>query len=158
MAPALELTPMTATCRSECCSAAPRFTVNELFERGFRRRRAAPLPLEGAACADSGGNFAQFSLAVAEGRIGAVNFRCASCATLIAYCELIAETVPGLTTEIARALSAEELISTLPGVPAHKHDRAVLAVAAFRAALASIPIEQGKPDHEGRLHLRHPAA
>jgi NifU-like protein involved in Fe-S cluster formation len=149
---------MTATCRADCCSATPRLTVSELFERGFRRRRAAPLPIEGAACTDAAGNFARFSLAVSDGRIGTAGFRCSSCATLIALCELIAETVPGFTPEIARALTAQELIATLPGVPAYKHDRAVLAVAAFRAALASIPLEQRKPNHEGRLHLRNPAA
>ncbi len=149
---------MTATCRAECCSATPRFTVSELFERGFHRRRLAPLPIEGGACADAAGNFARFSLAVTDGRIGAVRFHCSSCATLIAYCELIAAIVPGLTPEIARAVPAQQLIETLPGVPAYKHDRAVLAVAAFRAALASIPIEQREPNHEGRLHLRNPAA
>lgn len=149
---------MTATCRAECCSATPRLTVSELFERGFHRRRSAPLPIEGAACADVAGNFAQFSLAVTDGRIRSVVFHCSSCATLIAYCELIAETVPGFTPEAARALTTQQLVETLPGVPVYKHDRAVLAVAAFRATLASTSIEQGKPNHEGRLRLRNPAA
>jgi NifU-like protein involved in Fe-S cluster formation len=137
---------MTAPYPAECCSTTPRFTVNELFERGFRRRRAAPLPIEGAARTDVAGNFARFSLAVADGRIAAVGFRCASCATLIAYCELIAETVPGRTVEMARALTAQEAIATLPGIPSCKQDRAVLAVAAFRAALESIPIHQRKAE------------
>lgn len=149
---------MTATCRAACCSTVPRLTVSELFERGFRRRRAAPLPIEGDVCTDAVGNFARFSLALTDGRIAALGFRCSSCATLIAFCELIAETVPGFSPEIARALTANELTAALPGVPAYKHDRAVLAVAAFRAALASIPVAQGKPNHEGRLHLRNPAA
>jgi NifU-like protein involved in Fe-S cluster formation len=128
-------------------------TVSELFERGFHRRRATPLPIQGTACKDVAENFARFSLSVSNGRIGSVAFQCSSCATLIAYCELIAESTFGLTPEVARALSARQLIETLPGIPAYKHDRAVLAVAAFRAALASIPFEGAEPSHEGRLHL-----
>jgi hypothetical protein len=92
----------SATCREACCGATPRLTVSELFERGFRRRRAAPLPIEGARCSD------------------------------------------------------------VTGVPPLKRDRAVLAVAAFRAALLAAASSHpqtdiGKNDHESRLHLRHPA-
>lgn len=148
---------MTATCREACCSVMPRLTVSELFERGFRRNRVAPLPIQGGACIDAAGNFARFSLDVAGDRIGNIAFNASSCATLIAYCELIAETLPGMSREIARALTAQEIVESLPGVPAFKHERAVLAVAAFQAALASIPIENGDRHHESRLHLRHPA-
>jgi NifU-like protein involved in Fe-S cluster formation len=128
---------MTATCREACCSVMPRHTVSELFERGFRRNRAAPLPIEGAQLTDAEGNAARFSIDVADGRIVDVGFRVTSCATLIAYCELIAEIVPGFGLEIARELTATNLVEALPGVPALKRERAVLAVAAFRAALAS---------------------
>ena len=149
---------MTATCREACCSVMPRLTVSELFARGFRRRRDTPLAIEGDACSNDTGDFARFSLDVADGRIRAVGFRSSSCATLIAYCELIAETVPGFRREIADALTANELIESLPGVPAYKQDRAALALAAFRVALERIPNNQGEPDHESRLHLRNPAA
>jgi NifU-like protein involved in Fe-S cluster formation len=129
---------MTAPCREACCNVTPRLTVSELFERGFRRNRAAPLPIEGAAMRDADGNTARFSLTIAEGRIVEANFRVSSCATLIAYCELIAELVPGSQPDIARALTATELVDRLTGVPTLKRARALLAVAAFRAALAEI--------------------
>ncbi len=129
---------MTAPCRESCCNVTPRLTVSELFERGFRRNRAAPLPIEGAAMCDADGNTARFSLAIAEGRIVEANFRVSSCATLIAYCELIAELVPGSQPDIAQALTATELVDRLTGVPTLKRARALLAVAAFRAALAEI--------------------
>jgi NifU-like protein involved in Fe-S cluster formation len=128
---------MTAACREACCNAAPRRTVGELIERGFRRNRDAPLPIEGGACADADGNTARFSVEVADGRIVAAGFRASSCATLIAYCEFIAEVAPGFRLEIARGLTAANLVEGLPGVPALKHERAVLAVAAFRAAVAA---------------------
>jgi hypothetical protein len=152
---------MTASCREACCSVTPRRTVSELFERGLRRNRAAPLPIEGAALTDADGNAARFSLDVAGGKIVGAAFRASSCATLIAYCEYIAEAVPGFRLEIARDLTATNLVEGLPGVPALKRGRAVLAVAAFRAALAAASsLEQtdiGEIDNEGRLHFRHPA-
>jgi NifU-like protein involved in Fe-S cluster formation len=150
---------MTVTCRESCCSVTPRRTVSELFERGFRRNRAAPLPIEGAQLTDAEGNAARFSLEVADGRVAGLGFRATTCATLIAYCELIAEIVPGSRLEIARELTAANLVDALPGVPALKRERAMLAIAAFRAALitASSPEQTAEPRNEGRLHLRHPA-
>ena len=150
---------MTATCREACCSVTPRHTVSELFERGFRRNRAAPLPIEGAQLTDAEGNTARFSIDVADGKIAGLGFRATSCATLIAYCELIAEIVPGFRLDIAREMTATNLVAALPGVPALKRERAVLAVAAFRSALASYLeiVETGEPCNEGRLHLRHSA-
>jgi NifU-like protein involved in Fe-S cluster formation len=136
---------MTATCREACCSVMPRLTVSELFERGFRRIREAPLPVEGGACSDAEGNSARFSLDMSGGRIAGIGFKASSCATLIAYCELIAETLPGMSRDIARSLSPHEIVEALPGVPPLKHERAILAIAAFRAALESIPNETGGP-------------
>src|SRR5262245_13354401 len=124
------------TCRDACCSTTPRVSVSELFERGFRRNRAAPLPILGAELSDTEGNTARFSLAVTSERIVATNFRASSCATLIAYCEFIAELVPGSRLDIVAALTAADLVQAVPGVPALKRGRAVLAIAAFRAALA----------------------
>jgi NifU-like protein involved in Fe-S cluster formation len=149
---------MTATCREACCSVTPRHTVSELFERGFRRNRAAPLPIEGAQLSDAEGNAARFSIDLTEGKIAGVGFRATSCATLIAYCEFIAESVPGFRLEIARELTATNLVESVPGVPALKRERAMLAIAAFRAALttASSLEQTGESRNEGRLHLRHP--
>ena len=149
---------MTATCREACCSVTQRHTVSELFERGFRRNRAAPLPIEGAQLTDAEGNAARFSIDIADGKIAGVGFRATSCATLIAYCEFIAESVPGFRIEIARELTAANLVEALPGVPALKRERAMLAIVAFRAALTTAsPLEQnGESRNEGRLHLRHP--
>jgi len=149
---------MTATCREACCNVTPRLTVTELFERGFRRSREAPLPIQGATCAGADDNTAAFSLDVAGGRIVAVRFRASCCATLMAYCEFIAEIAPGFGIAIAQELTATNVVEGVPGVPALKRDRAVLAVAAFRAALAATDeLHRGASNNESRLHLRHPA-
>src|SRR5262245_19787838 len=127
---------MTAPCREACCSVTPRLTVSDLFERSFRRNRTAPLPIEVAPFADADGNTARFSVDVTGDTIAGVSFRASSCATLIAYCEFLAEVTPGFRLDIASAFTAASLVEALPGVPALKRARAVLAVAAFRAALA----------------------
>ena len=149
---------MTATCREACCNVTPRLTVAELFERGFRRNREAPLPIEGAACMGPENNAVSFSLDAADGKITAIGFRATTCATLIAYCEFIAAITPGFRLEIAHGLTAENLIEGLPGVPALKRDRALLAIAAFRSALlAAEELQRGVTSDESRLHFRHPA-
>jgi len=150
---------MTATCREACCSVTPRLSVTELFERGFRRLREAPRAIAGASCRGADGNTAIFSLDIADGRIVAVGFHASCCATLIAYCEYLVEITPGFQLAIARELTAANLVDSVPGVPALKRDRAVLAIAAFRAALAAADApQQGAPIDESRLHLRHPAS
>jgi NifU-like protein involved in Fe-S cluster formation len=126
---------MTAPCREACCSVAPRLSVTELFERGFRRNRETARTIAGPTCTGAEDNTASFSLDIEAGRIAAVGFRASCCATLIAYCQYIAEVTPGFELAIARELSAANLVNSLPGVPALKRDRAVLAIAAFRSAL-----------------------
>jgi NifU-like protein involved in Fe-S cluster formation len=149
---------MTATCREACCNVTPRLTVAELFERGFRRSREEPLAIEGETCTGAEGNDASFSLDAPDGKITAVSFRASCCATLIAYCEFIAEIAPGFRLEIAQGLTGANLVEGLPGVPALKHDRAILAIAAFRAALIKAEeLQRGVSTDESRLHLRHPA-
>ena len=126
---------MTAACRESCCSVTPRFTVAELFERGYRRGRAAPFDIEGDAVTDAEGNSARFSIALDGTRLAEIRFRTSSCTTLIAYGEALAELLPGLDAGLAAQFTPVELVAALPGVPSLKQNRAVLAVAAFRAAL-----------------------
>ena len=151
---------MTATCREACCSVTPRLSVTELFERGYRRSRETPRAIEGESCIGAEGNEASFSLDIdtPDGKIAAISFRASCCATLIAYCEFIAGIAPGFRLEIARGLTAANLVEAVPGVPPLKRDRALLAIAAFRAALlAAEELQRGVSTYESRLHLRHPA-
>jgi NifU-like protein involved in Fe-S cluster formation len=133
---------VTAACREACCSVTPRFTVAELFERGFRRNRAAPLAIEGEAVRDAEGNSARFSIELDGGKLGEIRFRVSTCTTLIAYSEALAELLPGLDADLAAQFAPDELVGALPGVPALKQPRAILAVAAFRAALLAARTRQ----------------
>jgi NifU-like protein involved in Fe-S cluster formation len=128
---------MSALRRTGCCSVVPRMSVSELFERGYRRSRAAPFAAEGERIAIADGNWTRFSVEAMGGTLACVSFRASTCATLIAYCELIAELIPGFAPEVAAEMTADELITALPGVPPQKHDRAVAAIAALRSALVA---------------------
>jgi NifU-like protein involved in Fe-S cluster formation len=138
---------MTAACREACCSVTPRFTVAELFERGFRRNRATPFDIEGSVVADAEGNYARFSLAIERSKLTGLSFRVSSCTTLIAYSEALAELLHGLDAGLAAQFTPRELVAALPGVPALKQGRAVLAVAALRAAF--IAAETNSIAHQG---------
>jgi NifU-like protein involved in Fe-S cluster formation len=133
---------MTAACREACCSVAPRFTVAELFERGYRRNRAEPLALEGETVADAEGNNARFSVDLDGGRLAEIRFRASSCTTLIAYSEALAELLAGFDAAMAAQYAPQDLVAALPGVHPLKKNRAVLAVAALRAALLRIPTDE----------------
>ena len=149
-------------CVMTCCGVAPRRNVSDLFDRGRRRARQAALSIEGDERRDANGLAVRFSLAVADGRIAKAGFKATTCITLIAYCELIVELTAGQDIRQAARLSVAEVISELPDVPALKRDRAPLATAAFRDALAAAWTEPSSnrtngENHEGRLHLRHAA-
>lgn len=150
---------MDDDCPMACCHATPRRTVSELFDRGLRRSRQAPLAIAGAPH-HLNGFTAAFSIDTDGGTLTGVRFKASTCITLVAYCELIAEMMAGETIAAALALAPADLVAELSDVPALKRDRAPLAIVAFREALASIssdyPITTGE-QNESRLHLRHVA-
>ncbi|HEX5777507.1 MAG TPA: iron-sulfur cluster assembly scaffold protein [Xanthobacteraceae bacterium] len=143
---------MTAACREACCSVTPRFAVAELFERGFRRNRQEPLAVQGETIVDAEGNSARFSVQLDGGKIAELRFRASSCTTLIAYSEALAELLTGFDAAMAAQYAPQNLVAALPGVHPLKQNRAVLAVAALRAALLTAathhtarPRESGDP-------------
>jgi hypothetical protein len=120
-----------------CCGGAARPpTLTDYIDRGLRRRRAGPLPIAGAVRRDDDGRFARFSVLVSGGVIADVAFEATSCVTLVAYCELAAQRVTGLTLRVAaRAIQVQALQAGLPLVPAGKRERARLAAQALMATV-----------------------
>lgn len=119
-----------------CCGARGQLSVHECFQRGLRTRRQPPLPHVGERVARADGLWACFSFARSGGVLTAVRFECSSCTTLVAYCQALCELIPGADAGAESALDPRELIRCLPGVPGSRQDRAVLALAALRAALS----------------------
>jgi NifU-like protein involved in Fe-S cluster formation len=140
-----------------CCGVARRHQVSDLFDRGFRRSRESPLPLQGAAQIHADGLAARFSVAMNGATLAAIRFRVSTCVTLVAFCELINELMTGQDIDRAARLSPHDLIAALPEVPPLKRDRALLAITAFRGALAAASMTQNGESHESRIHLRHAA-
>lgn len=126
--------------REECYGAPARRSVSQCFDRGLVRARSPELAIRGEGRTDpASGLAARFSIEVGDGTVRRVGFRASTCVTLVAYCEALAERATGLRLDEAARLGAAQLIDLLPGVPPLRRDRAALAVAAFRAALAAAP-------------------
>ena len=122
--------------RSACCASSPRISILDYIDRGLMRNRREPLPIIGDVQRDRSGRAAQFSLQVENDVIHALSFKVSTCVTLVAYCELLAEWVTGLTLrEAATRARPAELAVAFPGVPALKRDRALLATAALQASI-----------------------
>ena len=103
--------------------------------RGFRRNGGPLLAIVGRVAHDGHGRTAQFSVEVEDGVLKAVSFKVSTCATLIAYCEFVAEGITGATLSQAAALTPEQVIAPLKGIPPHKHDCARFAITALRTAV-----------------------
>ena len=120
-----------------CCNGAPArpLRLHDCLERGLRTRRAPPLPHTGEWIETPLGLRARFSLAVRDGTIAEARFEATPCATLVAYCQALAEYAADCPLDATPGLDAEALVASLEGVPPARQDRAVIAVAALRATL-----------------------
>lgn len=70
--------------------------------------------------------------------VAEADYRATTCATLLAYCELLSRMVRGKRTAEALGIRAQDLIQRVRGVPPYRHSRAALAIAALRAALTEV--------------------
>ena len=126
------------TVRKDGTGAGPS-SVYVYFERGLRREQAVRLSHQGPVCGSEPRLAVQFSLEVEADHVRRVGFSAATCVTLVAYSELLAELVTGRPVPEARRLTGADLIAALPGVHLLKQDRAHLVARAFRAALETSP-------------------
>jgi NifU-like protein involved in Fe-S cluster formation len=78
----------------------------------------------------------RFHAEVDDGRVTALQYEATSCATLVAYAELLGDLAAGEQAAQAARITAQRLVATLPGVPAARHDRAELVIRAWWSALA----------------------
>lgn len=126
-----------------CCGATGHRSPSlpECLERGLRTRRAPPLPVVGTWVETPQALRARFSLAIHDDTITEARFEATPCATLVAYCEALAEHEAGRALGEVPSLDAKGLVALLKGVPPGRRDRAVIAVAALRAATLSLPQE-----------------
>ena len=121
-----------------CCGGTTRLTVSDYSALGLKRQRSRGAGVRGKQLETGDGLSARFRVAVEGGRIAAVSFRCTTCVTLVAYCELLCQRAEHRSLRTALRLSPGDLATTLTDVPPAKRDRALLATSAFQSAIARV--------------------
>jgi nitrogen fixation NifU-like protein len=84
------------------------------------------------------GDILRLSVLVNEGRIQDARFKVRGCVASIACGSLLTELVRGKTLEEADCISADEVISTIGGLPPESGHAGVLAEDALKAALKAV--------------------
>ena len=110
----------------------------ELLDHFENPRNSGELPdstaqvrLENPAC----GDVLELAVKVADGRITAIRFRAKGCVPAMACGSAITELVKGRRMEDARALSKEDLLRAVGGLPSASGHAAQLALDALQAVL-----------------------
>jgi nitrogen fixation protein NifU and related proteins len=91
----------------------------------------ASVRLENPAC----GDILQLTLKISGGRIEEIRFRAKGCVASMACASAVTELARGRTLAEARALSREDVVRAVGGLPAASMHASHLAVDALRAAL-----------------------
>lgn len=94
----------------------------------------ASVQMENPAC----GDILKLTLKISDGRIGDIRFRAKGCVPAMACGSVITELVKGKTVLEARAISREQLISYVGGLPEASAHASYLAIDALNAALRQL--------------------
>ena len=81
------------------------------------------------------GDRMQLSLRIMEGRIEAARFLAYGCAPTLACGSVLAEMIEGMSCSEAAALTRQQILQALGGLPSRKQHAAALAIEVLRAAL-----------------------
>jgi NifU-like protein involved in Fe-S cluster formation len=81
------------------------------------------------------GDRLRLSLRVIDGRIEAARFLGYGCPPTLACGSVLAEMLEGMSLEEARALTKEQIVNGVGGLPSRKHHAAALAIDTLRTAL-----------------------
>lgn len=110
----------------------------DYFQAALRRRPAEPSGEPGPVVHGADGNLASFRLTARDGRVVAAAYRATTCVTLVALCEHIRELAIGRSLDELGRMTAADLRSLHPEIPASRADRADLAIRALRFAVESV--------------------
>lgn len=82
------------------------------------------------------GDRLRLSLRVIENRIEAARFLAYGCPPTLACGSALAEMLEGRSLEEARALTKDQVVNAVGGLPSRKHHAAALAIEALRRAIS----------------------
>ncbi len=123
---------MTTACCDHCDGS-----LQNLFEAALRRSHGREFGNRSGRAADQTNRLqVVIRLEVMDNVVAEADYKATTCATLLAYCELLARMLRGRPIAEALGIRAVDLIQRVRGVPPTRHSRAALAIAALRAALA----------------------
>ena len=83
------------------------------------------------------GDRLRLSLNIQDGRIEAARFLAYGCPPTLVCGSAVAEMIEGLTVEEARALTRDQVVKAVGGLPTRKHHAAALAIETLNSALDS---------------------
>jgi hypothetical protein len=118
-----------------CCESSTQ-TVADLLHSALARPRWRVPAAAGMAEDRAQDLRVEIYLGIENGRVCRIDYRCTTCAALIAYCEALVRQTCGVGVVEAAELNAGDLVRRVGGVPVYRQDRAHLVVAALRNALA----------------------
>jgi nitrogen fixation NifU-like protein len=87
------------------------------------------------------GDRLKLSLLITDGRIDAVKYLAYGCPPTLVTGSVLTELITGKTVVEAAAISREQLIESVGGLPSRKHHAAALAIEALASALKTIKID-----------------
>ena len=82
------------------------------------------------------GDRLRLSLRIHDGKIEAARFLAYGCPPTLACGSALAEMLEGITLKEARALTKEQIVNAVGGLPSRKHHAAALALETLRQALS----------------------
>jgi NifU-like protein involved in Fe-S cluster formation len=86
------------------------------------------------------GDRMRLSLRIHENRIEAARFLAYGCPPTLACGSALAEMIEGMTVESACALTREQIVQAVGGLPTRKHHAAALAIETLQAAIPREPV------------------
>ena len=112
--------------------------ISELPNSGSLERTTHSAQRDNPICDDA----TRLELRVEAGRVRECRFKTRGCPGAIASAAAIAEMCPGRTVEECLALTVEDLLANLQGLPRHKRHGAILALETLHAALQHPAVTQ----------------
>ena len=83
------------------------------------------------------GDFTRITVRVADGRVAEARFKTFGCTAAIASASIVTTLAQGRTLDEAGAISAQDVLRALGGLPPEKEGCALMAAGALRSAIAA---------------------
>ncbi|MFA7249191.1 MAG: iron-sulfur cluster assembly scaffold protein [Dehalococcoidia bacterium] len=119
-----------------CGCARPRRTVTDYVLAPCRASRTALPAPAGERIAGPDGVGIRIHATLRDSAIETMSYEASSCATLVAYAEVLGDLVVGRSIVEAAVVDPRTLVDALPGVPRARQDRATLVARAWASAVA----------------------